>query len=64
MDEIRIDAAATRLSRWATADVRAAYRLAVIDVYAAIASGVAADIAASEEEAAMFAHELIRRGEL
>jgi len=52
------------LTGWPTDRLTRAYRLAVRDVHDAVAAGRTADIAASEEEAAMFAGELVRRGAL
>ena len=65
MDEIRDDVVVGPLSSWPTADVRDAYRLTTAALRRSILAGEdLRDIAASEQEAAMFADELVRRGEL
>jgi len=46
-------------------DTTRAYRFAVLAVHAAHAgAGPAGDVSAAEDEAALFAFELLRRGEL
>jgi hypothetical protein len=64
MDESMVRAEVKPLSGWPTEHLSRAYRLAVQDVHDAVAQGRTADIAASEQEAAMFADELVRRGAL
>ena len=65
MDEIRTDVVAGPLSSWPTADLRTAYRLTTAALRRSILAGSPEhDIAASEEEAAMFGAELARRGGL
>jgi len=64
MDEQRVSGEATILSNWPTSQLDRAYRLAVMDVRDAVLRGAGPNIAASEEEAAMFAEELVRRGAL
>jgi hypothetical protein len=65
MDEMDVEATARPLVEWTTDDLRRAYRFAVLAVHAAHAgAGPAGDVPAAEDEAALFAFELLRRGEL
>ncbi len=64
MDESLVSAEVKPLGGWRTDQLTRAYRLAVQDVHEAVAAARPGDIAASEQEAAMFAEELVRRGAL
>lgn len=64
MDETDVTAVVRPLAQWSTQDLRRAHRLTAAEVRAAALEGRHDDIAASEQEAAMFALELVRRGDL
>jgi hypothetical protein len=64
MDETEVTAVVRPLAQWSTQDLRRAHRLTAAEVRAAVLQGRDDDIAAPEEDAATFALELVRRGEL